>query len=292
MKEIKLFDFDNRFTKDYLRWCTDHPEANDPDKLELMIPHMHKQWMNTPKKWLDGLSPVDYFKNIDDIQHYLTLFIEYIKNGISVPEPLLDCIIERKEDAYPTFLNILYSKCPDDMDQETFTDHLAAVVSLINEMDLKHPLTLYVQKLSEAGEFNDFNDEIFETLENNISVPGLKDSILNAYSICTEDYGKKCLLELLSHYSEDDDKIKGLIRDLFSSAEKDDIPFYGSLMIKANDDKALEYLERSIKRKDIDYYTYRTLADLIESLTGEEYYDDRDFTGDEYYEMLISDDEQ
>ena len=106
MKEIKLFDFDNRFTKDYLRWCTDHPEANDPDKLELMIPHMHKQWMNTPKKWLDGLSPVDYFKNIDDIQHYLTLFIEYIKNGISVPEPLLDCIIERKEDAYPTFLKI------------------------------------------------------------------------------------------------------------------------------------------------------------------------------------------
>lgn len=289
---IELFDFDARFTKDYLKWCTQHQEqAQDADKMDELMPHMFERWMNTKKKWLNNKTPIEYFKDINDISVYLTLFIEYIKNDMSIPEPLLDCIVERKEEAYPTFLNILYSKSTDDMDEEQFEQLLSASVAMIHEMGLEHPYIRYIQMLINMEESSDFAEAICEILESLLFEDNeLKDKLIAAYKV-SNGYAKKCFLDLLSNYIADKDVSEILIEE-FNKAEKEDLPFLATKLAEQGAEGSEQLLRKALMRLDIEYYEYNAIKNALESITGEVEEDVRDFTGDPIYDIFAVDNDE
>ena len=282
--EIKVIDFNGRFRKDYLEWCSKHQDiAADEEKLDSLFLDMYEAWFTRPKKWLDGQSPNQYFEKIQDPAMYATLFIEYIKMDLELPEPLVQCLLEEKEQIYPTLLNILSARSSEDMSAEQFGNVQAHCVALIREMQLEHPIAVYIRILRDTEEDCLLLEEITETLEDYVKTQ--KDALLDAYKTA-KGAGRDAILDLISQL-EGEAEIFAILLEEFEAAEGDRRCMLATCLGRFGDARALDALEDAAAQPDIDYYAYRTYREAIEELGGEEE-EDRDFSGDPLYEFLAS----
>lgn len=294
MTTVKLFDFDARFTKDYLRWCGKHQDiANDPDKIEKIFPVLYKRWMETPKKWLENRSPIEHFKRLNNVAAYMTLFIEYIKHDLTIPEPLLDCIVEKKDQAYPTLLNILYAKQPDDMDKDQFDYLLTCSIDLINEMEFKHPYIRYIQILSQVEEYHDLADALFESLKHVLfTEKNMRELLITAYKDPSDkSMGRDCILDLLSYY-ECDPEIIELTLQRYAEAIPEDLPFVLTKLAELQYEGVIDLCREAMKHPGLNYVDYSGIKYIIESITGEPEPETRNFEADPFYERLAKDEDE
>ena len=77
-----LIDFEEKLRE----FLTEYKHENDieDEELEEMAPELYLDWIDSPKEWLSGLSPKNYFKDYDAAALVQTLG-EYIFSDTALP---------------------------------------------------------------------------------------------------------------------------------------------------------------------------------------------------------------
>lgn len=278
-------DFNGRFTRDYLKWCQKHPDlSKDEDKLEELLPRLYDKWFSSPKKWLDGISPNEYFERIDDAQIYASLLVQYVEEEITLPDPLTAQLHTHADEVYPILRNMLFvddgSLAPD-----ALVELRAAIVSLITEMRREHVYARYVELLAAATESDALTEELCLALSQAEDPAAVRALLLEAYP-AAEEYGRACLLQLLCEQPDEDGQVFALVRAAWL-AEDMPIPMLAECFELLGDERALPLLRETFARPDNNYETYTALRFAIEAMTGEEL-PEKDFTGDPDYDRVAA----
>ncbi len=283
MEEMKLIDFNGRFRRDYLNWCAKHQDiANDEERIDELFYTMYTEWFRRPKQWLQGKTPEQYFEEIGDPRMYVTMMIEYIKEDMELPDPLVTCMEERKAEVYPIIRNILFADREEEISEDALEEVQSHIISLISEMDLAHPYERYIGFLRNKTEESSLLDEASYALLEAEHLADYRESLLDAYRVAA-GYGKLCLLDILSSF-EGDGEIYDILAEEFQQEEADK-GFLAGCLGKLGDSRAIPLLERELERSDLEYMLYRELREAVEMLGGDEVAD-RDFTGDRDYDFL------
>lgn len=277
--DIRVIDINGRFRQDYLLWCSNHKDiAADEERMDEIFADMYDKWFDMPKKWLGDKTPVEYFEDICDAPMYVTLFIEYQKAEVDIPDPLIKCMTDRADEIYPMLLNIINADHSEDMEKDVLEDVQAKTVALIDEMEKPHPVERYIEIARDRTEESSLLDAIALVMETDPDRSYLE-KIRDAYMTASGE-GKQVLLEMMSYYEHDE----GVFAVLACEFEEDDadVAFLANCFGRLGDERAVPLLEEALKKaEDIDYYTYSALREAIEELGGDEvpemdFYDDKD----------------
>ena len=281
---LQVIDFSARFMQDYLQWCQEHEELAKEERMEERFYDLYDDWLESPKDWLEGKSPMAYFHEVGDAQLYVSALIEYILEEIELPDPLVHCILEYKEEIYPIFLGILYDQSLEDKDvsAEELLEVQGHVVSLIEQMQMPHPYAQYLKILRDQQEDSLFSEEATAALLE--AGEQMREQVFEAYAV-SRGYAKKCLLDLISYYPGDRRALEILLEEFH--APEAELAFLAGCLGRLGDEGALESLRAAIEDDGIEYYEFRELRNAIESISGEEV-PDRDFSGDALYDYLAS----
>ena len=283
MIEAKLIDFNRKFMQDYFKWCTEHQDiASDESRIDDLFAGMEAAWYKAPKKWLDGLSPIEYFHAIDDPQMYATMFIEYIKADMELPEPLVHCIAERKEALYPIFKGMLFAQATEDLSAEQMEDVRANIVLLFSELELGHPYARYIELLREIEDTESaLAEELVYALED--AGAAVRPLLMDGYKTST-GRAKLAFLDLLASL-EGDAEVYDILTAELAAGELPVAPVAGFLG-RLGDARAIPLLEALLKEYvDMCYVDYRAIREAIEALGGDEA-EELDFSGDPDYERV------
>lgn len=268
-----MIDFEGKFAA-YLHEYAKKKELND-EKLDQEVPELYLEWLDTPKKWLKGKTPVEHFKSYE-ASELIEQLGGYIMSGVTLPGPLLNQIADTKQETYPYLINLLKN-----YEGEKACRIKHTIVRLIEEMDLAHPYEYYIEVISTADDQDDFVENVAEELKN--CGDRLVDELITAYEKAKNDYVSDCLLDILCDVSFNERVYQfALEKFLYSDRNR---AFYASCLGKLSNQKAMPYLEDSLKEDDLGYYDYIAIKNAIEELGGEVTID-RDFTGDRDYECL------
>lgn len=123
-----MIDFEGKFAA-YLHEYAKKKELND-EELDEIAPELYLEWLDTPKKWLEGKTPVEHFKSFE-AHELIEQLGGYIMSGITLPGPLLNQIADTKKDTYPYLINLLKN-----YDGEKSCKLKQIIIRLIEEMDL------------------------------------------------------------------------------------------------------------------------------------------------------------
>ena len=97
---MNIIDFDARFTEVLNKWIEENRHRfRRPEDMEDEVPDVYLRWLNTPADWLEGCAPGSYFERFSDSAELCGLMCAYIKEGVPVPDPLLDRLAELGDEA-------------------------------------------------------------------------------------------------------------------------------------------------------------------------------------------------
>ncbi len=165
--QLKVIDFNARFMQDYMQWCQEQEGQEEAqEQMEDQFYELYESWMESPKQWLEGKSPEQYFQEIGDPQMYVSAVIEYVLEEVELPDPLLHCLEEQKKEIYPILLGILNAQKPEDfqLTAEQLLEVQGHAVSLIQQLNLQHPYAQYLKILRELTEECLFAEEATQAL--------------------------------------------------------------------------------------------------------------------------------
>ena len=92
---MNIIDFDARFTEVLNKWIEENRHRfRRPEDMEDEVPDVYLRWLNTPADWLEGCTPGEYFDRFSDSAQLCALLCGYIREGVPVPDPLLDRLAE------------------------------------------------------------------------------------------------------------------------------------------------------------------------------------------------------
>ena len=269
-----MIDFESKFRL-YLH---EYAKAYDDEdqELEEKAPDIYFEWQNTPKDWLQGKSPAEYFVEFD-APTLVEMLGRYIISGFSVPNVLLNRTADIKQETYPYLLSLLKN-----YEGEKAVEIKSAIVRLIEEMDMPHHLEYYIESISDAEEKNDFVECAAEELKGSGS--SCIDKLTQAYENARNPYVSDCFLDILCDVSFEKRIFDfALDKFLYSSGNR---AFYASCLGKLSDADALPYLYESLSEENLGFYDYTAIKNAIEALGGEVEID-REFDGDSDYESLM-----
>ena len=90
---MKCINFDDKFADFASQWMKDHgKEYRNYDAMEADMPRVYMMFLNTPAKWLDGVTPGAYFSQFEDAKDLVDWLVEYTDREIPVPDLLLEQI--------------------------------------------------------------------------------------------------------------------------------------------------------------------------------------------------------
>ena len=111
--DIILHDFDKEFEAHLKKWMVDKAdEFPDMDDMEQALPEEYGIWLSTPKDWLDGIAPGDYFNQYTDGDFLVKYMLKYMVTTIGVPDPLMDRIVDLGESCIKPLMGLLTGKIP------------------------------------------------------------------------------------------------------------------------------------------------------------------------------------
>ena len=289
MFEMQVIDFHARFMEDFMKWCQEHQEiANDEGKMDDVFFDMYEAWMDSPKKWLDGQTPRGVFEAVDDPRMLVSALVAYVKEDVELPDPLVDCILEKKQEVYPILYQMLFADEPGDeeMSKDELLDVQAHAISLISEMQMDHPLPRYLEIIQTLEEDCEYAEHAIEALEQ--AGDAIKEELLACYSNA-QGFAKACAIELLSRLTGDE-RIFAILMDELR-ADDMSLQFVASCLERFGDERALPALRELLGDPGICYSEFVELKNAVESLSGEEV-EERDFTGDAVYDYLAQEREE
>ncbi len=258
---MKLYDFDGMFDKKLSEYIAANPSRYTEEEWEDVIPKLYRKFGDAVIPPL-GCSPRAYYAGLDDETLVKTLRA-HLKQGVPVSDFLCSAIEARK--AVSLLMPLLdgseaereYAVNLIGADDSAIKKYMAMLVGTDDE-DMKNRLVDNIKQKADL-----VSDEAIENYKNGVE--------------------REYMLEILSRSVVKNDKIYNILINEFLTG--DDIPMHASFLAAYGDERALGALLEKIDEEDITFVEFQELKFAIESLGGE-YTKPRDFSGDEYYELI------
>ena len=268
---MKIIDFDAEFTKVLNDWIEkNRARYRRPDDMENDVPDVYLRWLNTPAAWLDGQTPAAYFDQFDDSTQLCGLLKDYIKEGVPVPDPLLDRLADLADEQ--TLLKLAKDKsapCEARMD----------AIELLRQIESTLPMVDFIRWQVERDDEEDILDNALESLRQ--MGEGVRGPAKVAFLAAGEE-GKEALLDVLADYPGDEDVFRFALEQFKTT--KDKRALYAGYLAKLDDDHALEALLDVAEGDDVTYTDFIEIRSAIERLGSEAPV--RDWTHDPTYQAF------
>ena len=272
---MKCIDFDKQFMEYTERWMADNlSKYENVDAMEAEMPEVYMRWLNQPAKWLDGATPGGYFAQFDDADALVEWMLEYERQGVNVPDLLLERIVDIGEGSIAPLMKLA-------ADEQRSTQSRVMALNMLRELDSDAPLTLAIELVLKYGKKNELADVAAELLGG--IGHGAVEPILNVMEQASQD-AQITFLDVLCNFPGDERIYTYTEREFLRDTEHRAL--YAALLGRLGDPRALEALGRVMRSEDINYIDYLEIANAIERLGGEPGDRDREFSGDPYYESL------
>lgn len=270
---MQLIDFDSRF-RDYLRlWVDAHEdEYEDPDDMELAVPEVYEQFLDSPADWLQGQKPGSYFDQWTDPRLLIRWMGEYLQAGVSMPDMLLNRIAGLQEASEAPLYELLLNECS--------AEEKMLAVTLLREIGSQRPLQLYVDWQCDRAQDDELCDNALDSLEQ--MGEAARAALLEALEGASTA-GREALLSLLSRLQPDDRVLEGLLLLLKEQPRRRAV--IAAYLGRLGDERALPALMEEALLEDLPYLDYIELRSAIEALGGEA--PERSFYDDPEYEALF-----
>ena len=262
---MKLYDFDGMFDKRLSEYISKNVGKYKEEEWEDMIPEMYAKFGNTVLKSL-GTSPNGYYAAMSP-EELVKCLRAHVKNGVPVSEFLCKAI-EARPGCEGMLLPLLENG------EEGLKQY---VVNILGSSPAAIPVYM---RMIEREEGEDFKNQCVDFIKENADL--VKEKALENYKNGVE---KPLMLEILSKVKERDGRVYDILLAEFLSGE--DVPMHAGYLASYGDERALPYLLEKIDEEGISYIEYQELKYAIEALGGE-YTKQRDFSGDEYYDLIHS----
>ena len=262
---MKLYDFDGMFDKRLSEYISKNVGKYKEEEWEDMIPEMYAKFGNTVLKSL-GTSPNGYYAAMSP-EELVKCLRAHVKNGVPVSEFLCKAI-EARPGCEGMLLPLLENG------EEGLNQY---VVNILGSSPAAIPVYM---RMIEREEDEDFKNQCVDFIKENADL--VKEQALEDYKNGVE---KPLMLEILSKVKERDGRVYDMLLAEFLSGE--DVPMHAGYLASYGDERALPYLLEKIDEEGISYIEYQELKYAIEALGGE-YTKQRDFSGDEYYDLIHS----
>ncbi|MDY5349205.1 MAG: hypothetical protein SPG80_06635 [Candidatus Ventricola sp.] len=272
---MKCIDFDKQFERYTTAWVKANAEKykNDMDVIEDMMPDVYMEFLSKPTSWLDGRTPEAYFEQFDDAAELVSWMVEYMKQGVPVPDLLMERITELGGEAEAALLQLLDDPSASDEAQMT-------AISLLRELESKKPMQRYIDFIAALEAPDEKGDLCAEAL---ISMgEGVVEPILGVLGGATEA-ARDVFADILSNFPGDE-RIFELMMERFAHVT-DRRALFASYLAKLGDDRALGALYAAAEDPEVNYLDYVEIVSAIDALGGDRP-PEREFAGDPYYESL------
>lgn len=254
---MKCINFDNHFATYVSRWMEQNTgKYATYDEMEEDMPNIYSRFLNTPAKWLDGVTPGAYFTQFEDAKDLVDWMNEYCIKGIPVPDLLLEQIVAVGKPCEKRLLVLL-------RDENSLEEAKMMAVSLLREMDSDIAKMHYVQWQLNRQPKDDLADSAIESLcaMGKAALQPVLDYLPKANAA-----GQEALLDVLSNFPGNEQAYRLAIR-LFKENPKRRALF-ASYLGKLGDDRALPELVAAVNDDNTTYVDYLELRCAIEELGG------------------------
>lgn len=272
---MKPIDFDAHYAEFAETWIRENMgKYKSIDEMEQQLPGVYLRYLNKPASWLNGEKPADYFNKFGDPDALIAMLFEYEQGGISVPDLLLERIVELGEPAVAPLMALAENAdAPESL--------RATALNLLIEIGSGAPMPLCLQLVDVRAEHDTVADVAAELLEGlgRDAVPAMLERLEGASDAAQQTY-----LDLLCRYPGDERIYAATLSQFLRNANQRAL--YASYLGKLGDERATEVLRRALTFSDINYLDYIEIVHAIERITGDTVDANRTFEGDPYYESL------
>ena len=223
--------------------------------MEDEVPDVYLKFLNTPADWLDGKTPGEYFDQFDDSQALCSLVCDYIREGVPVPDPLLDRLAELADE--PVLLKLALNK-------DAPCEARMAAIELLRQVDSRLPMVDFIRWQVERDEEDDLLDNALESLRQ--MGPDVVRPAKVAF-LAADEEGKEALVDVLADYPGDQDVFDFALNQF--KTRKDKRALYAGYLAKLEDDHALEALLDVAEGDDVSYTDFIEIRSAIERLGSE-----------------------
>ncbi len=257
---MKCIDFDAKFASFTSEWVKNHAgDYRNYDAMEADMPRVYMLFLNTPAKWLDGVTPGAYFTQYDDAKYLVDWLVEYCRREIPVPDMLLEQIQTVGKPCERRLLALLKDESEDVTEEARMT-----AIGLLRDMESTLPKMLYITWQLNREVKDDLADNALDSLRD--MGPAVVQPILQELPRANAA-GQEALLDVLVNYPGPQQVFDLAIR-LFNENPRRRALF-ASYLGKLGDDRALPVLIAAAKADDCRYIDFIELRSAIEALGGE-----------------------
>lgn len=271
---MRCIDFDEKFADYMSEWINAHrSEYRTYDEMEEDLPRIYAEFLNTPAKWLDDVTPGAYFSQFEDAKDLVDWMLQYTQEGVPVPDMLLEQIQAVGKPCEKRLVALLKS------DEDVSEEAKMTAVGLLRDMGSDLPKMLYISWQMNREMKDDLADNALESLRDmgkTVLQPILQN--LNA----ANQAGQEAFLDVLVNFPGNEQVFKLALRMFEENPSRRAL--FASYLAKLSDERALPALEKAANADDCRYLDFIELRAAIERLGGEA--PERDFYDDPEWEAL------
>lgn len=269
----KCINFDAHFADFTSRWMQDHAkEYRNYNAMEADMPRVYMAFLNTPAKWLDGVTPGAYFTQYEDPKDLVDWLCAYCAQEVPVPDLLLDQIQAVGKPCEKRLVALL-------KDESVGNEARMTAIGLLREMESTQPKMLYIAWQLDRKHDDELADNALESLS--AMGKSVVQPLLEALPKANEA-GQEALLDVLANYPGNE-QVYRLAERLFRENPRRRALF-ASYLGKLGDSRALPALMDAASDPATGYVDFIELRNAIEQLGGDAPV--RDFEDDEDYQAL------
>ncbi len=272
---MKCINFDDRFADFASQWMTEHKgEYRNFDEMEADMPRVYMGFLNTPAKWLGGVTPGSYFTQFEDPKDLVDWLVEYTQQEIPVPDLLLEQIVAVGKPCEKRLVALLK-----DEDASITEEAKMTAIGLLREMESPLPKMLYIQWQLNRDVQDDLADNALDSLREmgKAVVQPILQELKNANAA-----GQEAFLDVLVKYPGNEQVFALAIR-LFNE-NPNRRALFASYLAKLGDERALPALMDAANDPNCKYMDFIEIRNAIEMLGGDA--PEREFFEDSEYEAL------
>lgn len=279
--DLFVIDFEKQFEKHLKEWMDKNRDKyKKAEEMEAQVEKVYEHWLETAAPWLDGATPMNYFKKFDDAGLLIKWMIKYATAGVWVPDPMLDRIVELGDQAEELLLRIKRREMPLPAG-ERGDEAVLIAIKLLSEIGSVQPMEEYIEAIVRNPD-----NEYAESMAEALSGMGSKvvEPILKKMKEPLDPQAVEWFMSVLVDFPGDERIFKKLL-DAYKSSESDRAVM-AAYLGKYGNAAAVPVLKDALVNGALNYLEWTETRNAIEELGGEANVSEPDFSGDPWYESL------
>ena len=246
-------------------------EYRNYDAMEADMPRVYMMFLNTPARWLDGVTPGAYFTQYEDAKDLVDWMVEYTQKEIPVPDLLLEQIQAVGKPCEKRLVALLKDENPAINEEARMM-----AVGLLRDMESPLPKMLYISWQVNREDHDELADNALDSLREmgKVVVQPILQELPHANRA-----GQEAFLDILVNYPGNEQTFELAIRLFKENPMRRAL--FASYLAKLGDDRALPTLMEAAMDEKCKYMDFIELRNAIEMLGGEapkkEFYEDDEY---------------